>query len=392
MQKKLNFKEDVIEIINQKKSSMGTYSLEINLTDKCNFNCSYCFEGDHTKIRNNFLSKNPDILIKTIYSILNNKWFKLTFRGLKIDFWGGEPTLNIPLLKIITDEFKDNERVNFFIYTNGSRINKILPILKELNKKKCVGNTEKIKVQVSYDGLPLHDIYRLDKQGKPTSTIVRKSFEILHNEGILFNIKATLTYDGIKHMPEVWGDFCDLYYKYGKEIGYSPTLDYFNVIDNQSYVDDLEKSLIDISIKELDFFKKNNRFLLSWFNSGKKLNCGVGRGMSCIDINGKVYYCHGTMSSKNKKDFCFYNIRNKELINNIKDNFYKFKSEININECQTCESTICLRCNIVKYINSQKNNFYDKFYDYTSQPVLCKYYKIIGKIHRALASVIKEEK
>ena len=170
------------------------------------------------------------------------------------------------------------------------------------------------------------------------------------------------------------------------------TLDYYKVYDEEKYFNYLKSSLIKISKKEVGFYKDNKTFLLSWFKRNK-LDCGVGKGMSCVDIDGNIYYCHGCISlDENNKHFCFGNIKEKNLINKIKDNYYKFKGEAVIDECQKCEATICLRCNVVKYINSKKEDFFDRFYDYTSQPVLCKYYKIIGKINRALALVIKEEK
>ena len=90
------------------------YALEITTTEGCNFNCSYCFERDVApKV---FDDKNYDLLIKRIHELLNNDWFQEEYEGLKIIFWGGEPTMNMSLCERIIQEFQDDERVCFFIH------------------------------------------------------------------------------------------------------------------------------------------------------------------------------------------------------------------------------------------------------------------------------------
>ena len=83
------------------------YALEITTTEGCNFNCSYCFERDVApKV---FDDKNYDLLIYRVHELLNNNWFQAEYEGLKIIFWGGEPTMNMSLCERIIQEFQDDE-------------------------------------------------------------------------------------------------------------------------------------------------------------------------------------------------------------------------------------------------------------------------------------------
>ena len=105
------------------------YSLEITTTTNCNFRCSYCFENDKNCPEKNIISQRPDVLIGRIKELLTSNWFKNNLGFLRITFWGGEPLINIDLINYIVGSLKSFPNVCYFVYTNVSLIEKLLPIL-----------------------------------------------------------------------------------------------------------------------------------------------------------------------------------------------------------------------------------------------------------------------
>jgi uncharacterized protein len=80
------------------------------LSEKCNLNCSYCFEGIKSDPRVLAFNKAIERLIK----LPDNTG---------IEFYGGEPLLQIPLIKQIMDWIKQNGRIfKFSMTTNGQII------------------------------------------------------------------------------------------------------------------------------------------------------------------------------------------------------------------------------------------------------------------------------
>lgn len=105
-----------------KKSRLITH-LKIQMGLSCNYSCDYCSQK--------FVERAPETSRKDIESFLE-KLSKLEFdkeKGLKIEFWGGEPlvywkTLK-PMAELIKDHFGDWERgPRFSIITNGSILTK----------------------------------------------------------------------------------------------------------------------------------------------------------------------------------------------------------------------------------------------------------------------------
>ena len=103
----------------------------------CNLNCKYCGGGE--------IKRNK----KIIYTINELKQFldKNTKKGV-INFYGGEPLLNIPFIEEVMDNIKGYK---FVIQTNGLLLNKL--------KNKYLKNFHSILVSI--DGRPeITDNYR----------------------------------------------------------------------------------------------------------------------------------------------------------------------------------------------------------------------------------------
>lgn len=347
-----------------------------------------CFEKNH-KIKGNSL--NSRILIKRIKELLEANWFKEQYCGIKIILWGGEPTLNMPLCISLMEEFKDDNRICFFIYTNGSTIPYMISTLKELKEKQFIKPKQsKVTVQISYDGNPLHDLNRLDKHGNTTSKLIKDSISILHKNGIDYGLKATVSWNNYNLVPLAWDDYKILFDKYGSKIKYAITVDYYNVEFNKNR-NVVEQVLINLAQREIKFYKQYGYFLSNIFRHNKSF-CATGKSMAVINTNGDVLNCHGAIYSKCSDDLKYSNIFDEDFINNIrKANKLYENNYVEPEECKDCIAVSCLRCNVKKYEESDKKTHLERWFDYTAQSELCEYYKLVGKIYAAMGSIIKEK-
>lgn len=138
-----------------------TETLWIILTRTCNLACSYCYQGDH------LVNKLPPHLRRTMTDEVMEKgldwaanWAQ---RGLQIAWYGGEPTLNFPIIKKWMPLYKERfaaagKQVRFSITTNGTRMtDEIIAFLKEYE----------VGILLSLDGPPkLHNMTRVHFDGR----------------------------------------------------------------------------------------------------------------------------------------------------------------------------------------------------------------------------------
>ena len=87
-------------------NNVRIYSIDLTVTDDCNFNCSYCFERGHFN-KNYF--RDHYSFIHQIDLLLDSFFFKNNYHLLGIGFWGGEPTLNEEAIKGIFNYYKNDE-------------------------------------------------------------------------------------------------------------------------------------------------------------------------------------------------------------------------------------------------------------------------------------------
>lgn len=359
---------------------MSGFTIEVTTTDSCNFDCEYCFEREFN-VTKSILDKNYDTLVKKINELIDSEWLMSIADDIQITFWGGEPSLNLAMIENIVRDFKDDQRIKFYIYTNGSRIEELMPTLLSVKPR--------FRVQVSYDGLPIHDLRRTNHKGEKTSHIIRKAITLLKDNGIPFGLKSTVMYKDFKYVPQAWDDIYNLKKEFEDTIKYALTVDYHNV-SFLEHVDEIEEALLKIAKKEIDYQKKTGEFFSNIFLPSKRI-CQTDR-MITVDTKGKVYLCHGCIYSDQSDELHFTDIFDNDFVKKIEDNFRRFSKakEIPVEECSTCVAVSCLRCSVKKFENSNKTDLVDKWYDYACQKELCDYYKLTGKIGRAIIEIIKE--
>lgn len=141
----------------------------LHLTEKCNLNCSYCFE----KNKNN-TNITLDVLDKFIDFVK-----KRNLKTISIRLFGGEPLLDLTLLenvllKLEKDLINNGTNIMYNIFTNGTCIN-----------EKAINLIDKYSIQVfvSIDGCKyIHDMARKDINGHGTYDLIIKNIKKLQEK------------------------------------------------------------------------------------------------------------------------------------------------------------------------------------------------------------------
>lgn len=134
------------------------------VTEKCNLTCTYCGYGDVYKKSSGERLKDMDWqTAKTVLDFFIKKWQiekpKNMYRYCHIGFYGGEPLLNIQLIKRIvsyTEKYGESLEFRYFMTTNGTLLEKHINYLIEKD----------VVLAVSIDGNRKMNSYRIYKNGK----------------------------------------------------------------------------------------------------------------------------------------------------------------------------------------------------------------------------------
>ncbi len=406
--------------------SKGIFSLEITTTALCDMACTYCFEGEKTDGRR--LDKNIEIILSNIQSLVETNYFQKNFETILITFWGGEPTLNynfiIEIMSNLYNKKYGGISFQFMIYSNGlhlGRIDKILKFVKDNDFEKLVN------FQISYDGKIINDKYRLTKDGSFTTDEVLSNFYYIarkYNLGGL-HLKATIPLKEVNTVVDNWKEFFQLDHilkhfdeTQGKNVSvsYAPTLDYVNLLPNQTKMElatEFESNIEEIAKLEYQYFKSTDKHLMSWFGSkDDRKHCSAGYNILALDIDGTLNYCHGSLYIKNKKDLQVLEGTNGEEITFLKplshnqllyiiefiqyfktqsDNYYKFNEH-----CHSCEATWCAVCPAAIYSLNKikhKDDFFEdrNLYSNNDEFLNCLFFKAFGRVDRALQKIIKDK-
>lgn len=165
------------EVIEEEKLN----SLKLNISHGCNLACTYCYTGQGIGkgIHGDFGVMMPLNMAKRI-SLLIDKYIPKIKR---LTFFGGEPTLNIPVIRYFCEKYPN---ISFLMQTNGTTLRN--PRLLELIKK------YNFRITVSIDGpKEIHDKYRRTLKGKPSYDVVKQNVHFINEyyPGKIVSIQAT---------------------------------------------------------------------------------------------------------------------------------------------------------------------------------------------------------
>ncbi len=169
----------------------------------CNLDCTYCFFLSKEQLYPGDRFRMDDDLVRRYLTQLIEAH---RTREITIAFQGGEPTLMgvafYRRLVALAKELAGPQRVlEFTLQTNGTL----------LDDEWCEFlASENVLVGLSLDGpAPLHDAYRVDKQGRPTYERVKGAWELLQRHDVATNVLCSVHAANADHALEVYRHFRD---------------------------------------------------------------------------------------------------------------------------------------------------------------------------------------
>jgi len=291
----------------------------IVLTLRCNHSCNYCQASSQDAKASKW-----DMARETARKVVD-MIFQCPSPSIKIEFQGGEPLLNFPVIveiveyaKRISRRFKKN--VSFVICTNLSLINKdILSFLKKHN----------VEVSTSLDGpKELHDSNRILRDGGSSYDLFVKNLEMTRS--ILGQDSAgallTITQTNINRLREVIDEYVKLGFRnvflrslnpYGYAQKKTGERLQYSIDDYIAAYKDALKYIIDLNIRGQHFSESFATILLTRiltpFATGfVDLQSPTGAGIlgAIYDYDGSVYPCDEgrMMAAMGDSHFCLGNV------------------------------------------------------------------------------------
>ncbi len=257
----------------------------INLTQNCNLNCSYCFNGNKTAKEMPYETavKCIDFMFKeALDANINNLPGKQ--KQIEVQFWGGEPLLKWDMIKDLVlyaenSKYKDI-RVNFSGTTNGTLLTP---------EKFDFMDEHQMYFMVSLDGTPeTHNYNRKYADGRGSQEVIMENMKPILKRWPNIQVRMSAFPERIDHFFE--------------DIQYLVASGIINIVWSPVY----EAAWSDDNwiIWEDQLYKTVN-FLIALAKQGKQLNlanfireevgchpCGAGRQYVGFDVDGSIYICH----------------------------------------------------------------------------------------------------
>jgi uncharacterized protein len=312
-------------------------TVSLILTQNCNLACTYCYEYHKSKCEMSF-----DIAINIIETYLSDP--SNDFDECIIDFYGGEPFLNFPLMKKICEYVwskKWKKPYSFFATTNGTLIHGEI-------RDWLLTNKEKFHIALSFDGTKeMQDINRSKSFSKIDLNFFKETWKDIE-------VKMTISKETLPSLAEGVIYLHTLGFKIRNSLAYG--IDWFEPENIQILSQELKKlinfylehpevkpcSLMDLKIEDRGYSEKK------W--------CRVGNQMVVFDVDGKNYPCHGFLptsigkeKAENSRSFNF------NLSENLLD--MKCKECLLYNFCPTCYASNYKESNHIANRSLQHCNF-----------------------------------
>ncbi|MEZ0537654.1 thioether cross-link-forming SCIFF peptide maturase [Caldicellulosiruptoraceae bacterium PP1] len=309
-------------------------ALCLHVSHDCDLRCRYCFASTGS-FKGNRKLMNLEVGKKAIDFLLENSGNR---RNLEVDFFGGEPLLNLDVVKGIIEyarevEAKYNKKISFTLTTNATMLSE--EVMEFLNE-----NMENIVL--SHDGRKnVNDYMRIDIDGKGTyENITNNILKFINKrKGKTYYVRGTFTANNLDFSEDVL-HLADLGIK---EISVEPVV----LPDNSPYAikeEHLEKLKSEYDRLAERYLERNlsgNGFNFFHFNidltggpcvSKRLAGCGAGFEYMAVDPDGNLFPCHQFVDKAEFKiGTVFSGIENHQTVEKFKKNTVFTKDE-----CSNC--------------------------------------------------------
>jgi uncharacterized protein len=274
-------------------------SLVLNVTNKCNLHCTYCYEPDGAKYGPAPIRMEWDTARASVDMLLEKSGKN---REVNIVFFGGEALLNFKLMKRVVAyaEQKGGEagkKVDFSITTNGTLlVDEIIDFLQE----------HRFGVTISIDGpKEIHDRRRffLSNSGEKTGSydrLMSRVGRLLERYTIRPIVARVTVTKGAVEIVRIYEHLSGLGFF---EVGFSPVTAKPG-LDYGLEAPDLREVLAGFKQLGARYVARALRNEYTGFSNlstmltdlhlgtNKMFPCGAGLGLLDVDGNGDVYLCH----------------------------------------------------------------------------------------------------
>lgn len=342
----------------------NTLHFEINVTDACNLNCVYCSELMVKRKSQYITTEAVNAYIAYIKSVIDK------YDIISVNYFGGEPLLNMPVIEKVTEQLAEYDNIRFNVITNGTLLKKNSEFF---NKYK-----DRFFIQVSYDGNPNHDKNRCN-----TSFIVKDNIRFGLANDYNIALHSVICPEDFKNLYSSYLDLCSL--KVPGEINYVVEFAHsYHDVDEKlknRWINDLKYNLKLILMCELIdspkmlWFKMYNRDA-----KAIRAYCSAGIDNFSLSYNGDIYKCHGAVySDDDAHRICsiFDDKLDEKLMETSK---LHSCNKTMCEECQKCKSLICYNCHTSNYARNVDLVDKDYFTRWNSQndPYICEIYRTIS--------------
>ena len=265
------------------------------LSDKCNLQCRYCFAKPNV-----FTSASAGLMTEEVGAQAID--FLLTASGprrrIEVDFFGGEPLLNFPVLKHLVSYGRERsleigKEINFTVTTNA------LGLTREIGNYLC---ENQISVILSLDGRPeVHDRMRVFPNGKGSYQPVFKNILdfIQAHPRANYYLRGTYT----AYNPDFAGDVTYMFGQGFSKVSVEPVIavaqEDYALADKDLPVlaQEYEKLTREIISRleegqEVDFYHFNIDFDEGVCLPKRLGGCGAGFEYLSVTSGGDLYPCH----------------------------------------------------------------------------------------------------
>jgi uncharacterized protein len=315
-----------------KKTSTEKKEIEfwVNLTNQCNFRCTYCFVNKNAK------RISDDVVESMIEEV--TKW-KDSHPQTKVSLVlaGGEPLLEFKTIQKIIDrklslEKKGKNPFHVGIITNASLLTEQIAQYLHANK---------ISIGISVDGIgKYHNYTRQFVNKKGTFKYVQKGISTALKYGILESLQVTVTTKNIEGLSEI-AKFClqnnlKMVFQFYKK---------FSDLGSEKLVGDIK--LLKTNFRKLlktvylEYEKKHiqhsplldNNLVdgLKFFDGLSEYHCGAGLDYFSIMTNGDICLCPA-------KDIKIGSLKENNSIGNAQKNAEPIRSASSVEERKICQN------------------------------------------------------